>query len=203
MEQHLKERLVGAVVLATAAVIVIPIILTGSPSLEPVSDAGNGAGGPDDATVLQPFNSKIVPLGSATQLGVETPSEPSSAAPLTTPVLPKSRPARALPAAPAKAAPKPVRKAQSSASSAPARVPSGSRGWLVQLGSFGNARNATGLREKLKKKAYPAFTDTSKTDKGEVTRVFVGPSSSRQQANQLAARLFAEFHLKGLVIRQP
>ena len=203
MEQHLKERLVGAVVLTIAAVILIPIILTGSPSLELVSGLEHDAERSAAGVGLEPFSSKIVPLGSTTPLGLAAP-EPASVR-ATTPVLPES----------IILAPR-VADTQQSPTIAPARIPTKtavapaptakaaqSKGWLVQLGSFGNARNAASLKERLQKKAYRAFTRTSKTDNGEVTRVFVGPSDNRQQATQLAARLFAETRLKGMVVRQP
>jgi len=219
MEQHLKERLVGAVVLIVAAVILIPIILSGSPSLEPVSGLEQDAETPTAGAGLQPFSSKIVPLGTTTQLGSVSPERKSTPAPATIPELSESTisstravtapqqpaqqqavikpvvvsapaPSPALASAPAPAAASPGQAAQT-------------KGWLVQLGSFSNARNAAGLKERLLKKAFPAFIRTSKTDNGEVTRVFVGPSASRQHATQLAARLFTETRLKGMVVRQP
>ena len=208
MEQHLKERLVGAIVLTMAAVILIPIILTGSPSLEPVSSLDNGADRSVASDRLQPFSSNIVPLGSTTPLGSASPARDSASAPATIPVLPKTM----VPVTPRtdSVLPQPVTtpvETKPAVASAPAPAPTGktapTSGWLVQLGSFSNARNATGLKDRLLKKSYPAFIRTSRTDNGEVTRVFVGPSANRQQATQLAARLFTETHLKGMVIRQP
>jgi len=209
MEQHLKERLVGAIVLTIAAVILIPIILTGSPSLEPISGLKDGTDTSVADDRLQPFSSHIVPLGSTTPLGLASPERDSASAPATIPVLPKTKiPAIRADSASQQPVTAPIKSKPAVAlTTAPAPAPTAkaapTSGWLVQLGSFSNARNASGLKDRLLKKSYPAFIRTSKTDSGEVTRVFVGPSANRQQATQLAARLFTETHLKGMVIRQP
>ncbi len=208
MEQHLKERLVGAVVLTTLAIILIPVILSGSPSLDRSSGQDEKAEEVLGNTELQPFNSKIVPLGSATALNTAT--ETAKPSPETTPELPKPKlkpaPKPSLAKAPTttepiKEAPKPKKPTAAPTKITKTAVKAGD--WLVQLGSFSNARNAHSLKERLSKKAFPVFTRTSKTDSGEVTRVFVGPSASRQQAAKMATRLFTETRLKGMVIRQP
>ncbi len=205
MEQHLKERLVGAVVLTTLAVIFVPLILSGSPSLEPMGgDEGIDSETPQELN-LQPFNSKIVPIGTATPLAAAVPapadaSGPSS--PATTPVLPKSvqplSDTGSSSKAPAQPGAKPI---VTPAPAATARTPA-TKGWLVQLGSFSNARNAAGLQERLLANNYPAFTRTHKADSGEITRVFVGPLADKKQASELATRLFTETRLKGRVFRE-
>lgn len=47
--------------------------------------------------------------------------------------------------------------------------------WAVQLGSFRHEKNVKELIEKLKKAGYTAFTKPIKTQKGTLTKVFVGP----------------------------
>jgi DedD protein len=213
MEQHLKERLVGAVVLTTLAIIIIPVILSGSPSLDRSSEQDENAGLVESDAELQPFNSKIVPLESVTTLNslATTPA----VTPKTTPELPKPKlkPKPAPKPSTVKVPTTPKKSIKSVAKSKPikpavgptqsAKIVAKTGDWLVQLGSFSNARNAINLKDRLSKKAFPVFTRTSRTDSGEVTRVFVGPSASRQQAVKIAARLFTETRLKGMVIRQP
>ncbi len=206
MDEHLKERLVGAVVLAVLAVIFIPWVLTGSPSLEPIGNDEQGDEVTGIETGLQPFNSKIVPLGSATPLGMAPAGVDSDQGPSTTPSLPESArlgakpdasatvPAAAAAATPGKTLHKTPQKK---------RLKTMTKGWLVQLGSFSNARNAASLRDRLRKKSYPAFANSSKTANGTITRVYVGPVKNRDSAVALATRLFTDTHLKGMVKRQP
>ncbi len=69
-------------------------------------------------------------------------------------------------------------------------------GFAVQLGSFSKADNARGLRDKLVAGGYTAFVTTS----GSVTRVYVGPQSSRAEAEKVLKKLLADTKLKGIVV---
>ena len=69
-------------------------------------------------------------------------------------------------------------------------------GCAVQLGSFSKADNARGLRDKLVAGGYTAFVTTS----GSVTRVYVGPQSSRAEAEKVLKKLLADTKLKGIVV---
>ena len=80
----------------------------------------------------------------------------------------------------------------------PAKRPAG---WVVQLGSFSNERNALGLRDRLVKKGYPAFVETSTSDGKRVSRVFVGPEKTRDEAKARLPVLLEETRLKGIVTR--
>jgi DedD protein len=69
----------------------------------------------------------------------------------------------------------------------------------VQLGSFSKAANARGLRDKLAAKGYAAFVKSA----GSVTRVYVGPQSSRAAAEKMLKKLQAETKLEGIVVTLP
>ncbi|WDE03572.1 SPOR domain-containing protein [Thalassomonas viridans] len=47
--------------------------------------------------------------------------------------------------------------------------------WVIQLGSFRHKKNVDELLSKLKKNGYTAFTKPIKTQKGTLTKVFIGP----------------------------
>jgi len=103
----------------------------------------------------------------------------------------------AVPAPAAPAAAEPAAKTVKKTAPVAAAATSVKSGFAVQVGSFAKASNATGLRNKLVAKGYTAFVKSS----GSVTRVYVGPQSSRAKAEKVLKKLLAEFRLKGIVVR--
>ncbi|WP_202843013.1 SPOR domain-containing protein [Luteimonas saliphila] len=99
------------------------------------------------------------------------------------------------PATPAEA-PKP-------AATAPAAAATSSVGFTVQVGAFGNAAEATKLRDRLRGLGITAFTDTVTTDKGRLTRVKAGPVPSRADAERLKGEVKAKAGLDGMVRPHP
>ena len=77
------------------------------------------------------------------------------------------------------------------------------KGWFVQVGSFGQEMNASGLRDRLVAAGYPARLQTVELGKKHAYRVMVGPSASRADAEKLAASLLSGQRLKGMVIEHP
>ncbi len=105
-------------------------------------------------------------------------------------------PAPAAPAKPAPAEEKPPAKA----ATMPVPVePPVTPGFTVQMGSFSKADNAGGLRDMLVAKGYTAFVKTA----GSVTRVHVGPQSSRAEAEKELKKLLADTKLTGIVVNFP
>ena len=172
MDERLKHRLVGAVVLVLAAVIFVPMLLE--------QDEEGPAPGPRfvPAQPLEEGGARAVPLD-----GGATASERAEAPPVT---------AEPMAGAPAKTP------APEAASPPPPAVPTPApaAGFAVQLGSFSKADNAKGLRDKLIAKGYAAFVKNA----GAVTRVYVGPQPSRAAAEKELARLLADTKLKGIVV---
>ena len=203
MDRQLKERLTGAVVLVAAAVIVIPMVLSGPPEPE-APEAGSGspassATAPSrEAGSGGSFSSRIVPLGSE-----------QSTSPPTSESAPR-RVARA-PEPETAVAPKPKSKPKKKTAPTPAPAPARKKstgtapreGWVVQLGSFSNARNAVALRDKLRKAGYQAFVESAGSGADEVTRVFVGPESKRERSERAVGKLARLTGAARLVPRVP
>jgi DedD protein len=174
MDERLKKRLVGAVVLVLAAVIFVPMLL----------DQGDATHVPAPALVPseppEESSARVVPLQSP----------PAAADPV--PALPLAQPARSAQPEPRQAKPAP-KTAPAPAEPAPAT------GFAVQLGSFSKAGNARGLRDNLIAKGYKAFVKRA----GAVTKVYVGPQSSRAEAQKVVEKLLAEIQLQGFVVKYP
>ena len=76
-------------------------------------------------------------------------------------------------------------------------------GWVVQVGSFSDSKNARALRDKLRQQGYASFVEDIKSKSGRVYRVRVGPELTRQAAEQLQQRLTKKAGLTGLVQAYP
>jgi len=216
MDQKTKQRLTGAIVLVALAVIFVPIILEGpddewtprSHSIpeQPQMDyrASMELGIPEQP----PAAVDTAPPGAITEaLGLpETAAE--APAPATMPEasppeqIVKAEPPKkpeavaSKPAEPAKKAPAPAAKPKKQAETT-------FRGWYVQVGSFGQEMNASGLRDRLKAAGYDARLQKAEIGKGYAYRVLVGPTSSRAAAEKNAASLKEKQQLAGMVIEFP
>jgi len=76
-------------------------------------------------------------------------------------------------------------------------------GFVVQLGAFSNASSATALQQRLRQAGIVAFTETTNTTRGTLTRVNAGPVSSRQEADRLKARVKAAVDVDGIIRPHP
>lgn len=72
--------------------------------------------------------------------------------------------------------------------------------WTLQLGSFKDSKNATGLRDSLRRKGYKAYI--LKDGKGIYDRVYVGPMLQRAKAEHLKTELMKEMEIKDIRLRQ-
>ena len=201
MEERLKQRLVGAAVLVALAVIFVPMLLsTPSNPQEPLIGATIPAKRDGE------FSSRIIPLDEPeTPMLDEQDAERRSAADLLPSgdraVAPRAatRAARADQIASRgveRVAGTPLRPAREKSADAPVA-------WAVQLGSFSNKQNAMALRDRLRSRGYAAFVESAVSDRGEVTRVFVGPELERDKAVHAIELLREETKLKGIVVRYP
>ncbi len=71
--------------------------------------------------------------------------------------------------------------------------------WLVQLGSFGNPDNAVRLRNSVQEKGYDSHIQEVVRGDTTLTRVFSGPFAEKTEAERAKKRLDAEFGVNGLV----
>lgn len=194
LKRQMRRRLVGAVALVTAMVVILPMVLESSPRR---SDQGIELRIPDKDKAGA-FTTQMVVPESAPEVSPEpVPASepvaaPASAVPAEAAKPPKAEPEHkvepAKPAtaqhsqtkpAPAKPAPaKPEHKAVESAQAPKA-------GFAVQVGAYANAATAKELRDKLQKQGWHAYTGKA----GETVRVRVGPYRSREDAERALHKL--------------
>lgn len=191
MEQgHLKQRLVGAIVLVALAVIFIPMLLSGGRDMEmPVF----GSNVPERSAEIS--NIKHIDIDEMQQTE-RSPTNP-----------------KAIPIAEGMPEPDVIKeKVKSSIVETIANLSESDKGkksvvketvWAVQVGSFTKRSNALGLKEKLRKKKMPAFVERIMKNNKAVYRVRVGPEITQKKAEALKQKLKKEMKLTGLVVKHP
>lgn len=190
MNEQVKQRLVGAVVLISLAVIFIPMLLDGGNNSSMPRYGSNIPAQPDFD--FEPLEIPIQPIEPAP---AERPRVIDKVEP---PVVAASKPAATKPlVSKPVVAPKP-------AAAPPAPVAKGDPvSWIVQVGSFSQSANALGLRDKLRKNGFTAFVEKYR-DKGKTSyRVRVGPELKRETAEKHLDQLEVKLKLKGIVMGHP
>lgn len=76
-------------------------------------------------------------------------------------------------------------------------------GYVVQLGSFSIERNATQLRDKLRKAGHASFVEKYTRNSKTSYRVRVGPELTRELAEQLKATLKEQTKINGFIVKYP
>ncbi|MFL1465595.1 SPOR domain-containing protein [Marinobacter sp. HN1S83] len=71
--------------------------------------------------------------------------------------------------------------------------------WVVQLGSFGSADNARNLRNKVRDTGYSSHLQEIQRGDATLTRVFSGPFAEKAEAERAKKALDREFGLNSLV----
>jgi len=195
MDRALKERIIGAAVLVVFVVLVVPVFLDGPPqSGEIVSERvplpGQAAEGDTRTVVLERDRDEPVPV-AAPVTQPEAEQQPAQPKPKPDPE-PESSPEPEPKPAPAKPeTQQPVASGDSSTGM-----------WAVQLGSFGDQKNAERLAADLRKQGFAAFLRQLSTNSGELHRVRIGPQKDRESAEAMAERLAKAGH-KGQVVPHP
>lgn len=205
MNQAMKQRLTGALVLGCLALIFIPLLLDG----EGVQPAGPEPAAIPPAPALSEavFREPQRPLVRADQqsadsepVGLEALDEPADMADINSPAVSVAAPSAEESAASAAAAP--TEQVEATPAEQVARLPSGlPEGWSVRLGVFGDKANAEKLLKQLVDADYKAYSRRIAGTGADRTGIFVGPVLSRADANQLIRELSDEFQLNGLVVR--
>lgn len=191
MNQNIRQRMTGTIVLAITALILLPVIFDGQGSYQlplqtdiparpvqpeaarsmpqrPVITADT------DAIRIRPESTEAVPV-AATAADTPEPAVAQSAQPATPVVAQPVAPAldaRGLPEA-----------------------------WSVRLGSFSNASNASTLVSNLQQAGHRAYSRQITSSQGVLTAVFVGPLVDRAAAQTLMESLRVDFQLNGLIVR--
>ena len=176
MDQKLKERLIGIIVLVSLAVIFIPIFLTEPVNL--VKEDKNNSSGSENSE----FVSKLKPVDEANQeldiknvdYGVSVEQIPEAAAN----VIP-------------------------SKNGALRTNEVGQMNWVVQIGSFSNKKNAEKLNLRAKDAGFRSFINPITQNNKIMHQVCLGPEYDEVDANKLREEIKDKMELNGIVKKYP
>ena len=164
LKQRARRRLIGAVTLLAALVLILPIVLDKEPK-----HASNDIAVHIPAKENVPFNPDLAPVELEPKPEPVDPPEPVVNTP--TPAVPDDAEAPSLPPVD-----KPIK-------------PVPERGFFVQVGVFSKAENAKSVQAKLAKNKLTAVTDRIKTSGGERSRVRLGPFATRNEADHILSNV--------------
>ncbi len=196
----LKQRIIGALVLISLAVIFVPMIFD-EPHSERQSTPITIPEEPPFPEVDMPAQPQAAPSmnteSETPAMGFRVVEEPAQPA-----AVPESEPTPALVTSQGAEEPEPQQPARVALREPEqpkefAKTLEGA--WIVQLGSFGNADNARRLRDKVIDLDYGAHLQQVSSGETELTRVFSGPFVSKAEAEKAKAVLDKEFKLNSLV----
>jgi len=218
LNDGVKQRIVGALVLVALAVIFLPSLLDRegvryinvtsqipkAPDIQPISIAEPAPVA--DVTPAPPVNEVFQPAFKESSAPAPDPDAPLATEEVEAPEKavealekPESAPAEAEQLASAE-------KEAASAEKVPAPdtkldaqgLP---EGWVVQVAAYGKAESAERMRNKLLDAGFRAYTREVETAKGHFVRVFVGPKLERADAESEKRRLDKLLKTQTLVLR--
>lgn len=181
MDDGVKQRLVGAVVLASVAIIFFPSLFD-----EPDDRFIGGQSQQPPAPVIKPIN-----LSDPVRPANIEPAKPPSAMYqlVDEPVTAVDEPAKVEPA-----------KAEVEVEAPGLNELGVAKGWVLQVASFSELKKAEDLRARLIKAGHPSFVRPLVNSKGEeVVRVFVGPKIDKATILALKKELDASLKVSSLV----
>lgn len=213
LRKRARRRLIGAIALVTAVVVLLPMVLDSEPKpaadhiaiqIPPKDNAGN-------------FASKVTaaveaPVAGTKAAGAAKPAvqADAAAAQSASPTVPDAAKPRSEPNETPKSQAKPATAPEkSNAESKPQLRPeprpeprqearSVVPAYVVQLGAFSNLADAKQQQDKLSANGIGSYTETVKTAKGELTRVRTGPYATREAAEKARDQL-KKMGLNGVV----
>lgn len=208
VRKRARHRLIGASILVLIAVLGFPLIFDSQPRPVPVDIAIEI---PSRSTVkpgtpiVSPAPPQVAPAPAAPTAPTSPATSTQSAVPSPVPaqaslqaqeeIVPKSSAAASVPSS--ADVPGPAPKAQASRTPATpggkqeSAAASGSSRVVVQVGAYADPAKARETRQKLEKAGLKTYTQVVETKDGQRTRVRVGPYSSREEAEQVAAKIKA------------
>lgn len=224
LNQNTRQRIIGTVVLAVAAIVLLPAIFDGEGSYQaPLqTQIPETPQRPEPARTM-PERPVITADSDAIRIRPETQSDPAPTnadqtepAPADTDTDATTADTNDSPqtevAVSTASSSEPPSSGQSSAPATAAADDSRDvtaaldpRGlpeaWSVRLGSFSSQTNATNLVARLQGDGHRAYTRRLDSSQGPLTAVFVGPLVDRAAAQTLLEQLRQNYQLSGLVVR--
>jgi len=204
-----RHRIVGAIVLVTLAVILLPLILDEHPN--PTIAIASNDGVDSSTTSVETIQAKStspekvivkkLDINQATSddnlsssRGDTKPVEQTKAVAQTRVVTKKIETAPAKPA---------VVKAESKTTASHSSSVITQPHWAVQVGTFSNQANVRRLKKQLQQYGFSVMFKDIKLKQGNAVRVRVGPYATRASADKAQGKIKQDIGIKGVVVAGP
>jgi DedD protein len=186
LKRRARRRLIGAIVLVAAMVVVLPMVLDTEP--RPVSqnitvripspDANAFAPKPAPSPVSKPAAGK----STASEVDAKATAAPagSQEAPKTVEQPEAAKPAKTE---------KPKAPAKTTAKTSKPAAPAANGAFVVQIIALADAEKARRMQQQIAAAGIKSYTEVVKTVKGDVTRVRAGPFGTREAAEKAREQL--------------
>ncbi|MDH4284480.1 MAG: SPOR domain-containing protein [Gallionellaceae bacterium] len=188
LKRSARRRLIGAVALTTAVVVLLPLLLDSEPK-------------PTGQNIELRIPNKDKAGEFTPKINIPHPGSPAAAVPAPPPPVPASAPAVAAPAITAPAAASQVAAAPQAATTPhtaeskepakakPAEQPASSpqHSFAIQVGAYSKTDSAQFMQKKLSKEGFKVYTEKP----ADKTRVRVGPFPTREAAEKTLRKLEA------------
>lgn len=204
-----KHRIIGAVIIVALAVIFVPMILDrrSAPETPNVSEIPAPTSAPENKVVVMPVPPPE-PKPSAAAVEAQSPKSTVASEPSKPAAAPPPKAANDKPAAATKPETKTASAAPAKTTVKPAAIPEPKAapvksGWVVQVGTFANAANATRLEEQLKKHGHAVSRERVASNGGNALRLRVGPFKDKTLAIKAQGQIQKETGVQGVVLAYP
>lgn len=213
MNDILKQRLVGALILVALGVVFWPIIFV-EPGSQPAEEQRRMPPRPQvDSSPIEPPDQvglrPTIAVSARQDIAEVEVAEPETQPEPAPESLPSALPQAGTdpaPSAPVPVAAEPVKPAAvPTRSTAPEKLALDKQGlpiaWILQVASVSSADKAEQLRQQLLAKDRKAYTRKIRSNGKELYRVYVGPKFERAQLDRLKTDIDGEFGVSSLIVR--
>jgi len=204
LNQAMKQRLIGTIVLGCLALILIPIFLDGEGIQEPTPLSVTVPPAPEITIAPVPDPVRPVILSDTDALDINNTTVPVvdpdtvpnvqvTESPV--PIADAGQPQDVEQEQPPAAQPEPATEPRLTTQGIP-------EGWSVKLGTFGDRSNAEALVARLILENYKAYSRPVQAGSQTMLAVYVGPVLTQAEAKSLQEQLISEQQLKDAVVVQ-
>ena len=205
MNDVLKQRLVGALILVALGVVFWPIIFV-QPGDRPSAEQPRIPPRPQiNTSPIEPPDQVGLRSVQEVEARVQMEEVLSAAEPLEPEPSPALEPEPAEEQAPAEPPEQQPATERPTRDTAPEKLAMDAQGvpvaWILQVASVSNAEKAEQLRQRLLQKDRKAYTRKVKRDGREFYRVYVGPKFERARLETMKSEVDREFGVNSLIVR--
>lgn len=205
---NIKQRIIGAMVLVSLAIIIIPVLLNGGATPNQSISGDNIPKMPVELNRILPNVPEPMEMPSAKVVRAYPESSDSASKAVKKPIAPTSKKVVSKPkevdnskSSNVAVQPKPkvatVPKHEKQSKPATSKI---KMAYTLQIASFGKKSNADALKIKLQKKKYKAYIESVLTSNGRIYRLRVGPYLKFDQISTIKNKIEKQFKLKNTVI---